>query len=128
MTFSCIHCDNHFNTKEAKQEHTKNNHITNISKPKKINFSEVNCCPQCEKVFKTEALLNQHLDIEHMDTELNETVETPTSEAVTKTSQFHCALSIYSPDTPECSFQCDTKLELDNHIKINHNFITFNEF
>ena len=34
---------------------------------------------------------------------------------------FHCALSIYSPDTPECTFQCDTKLELDKHIRLNHN-------
>ena len=25
------------------------------------------------------------------------------------------------PDTPEFTFQCDSKLELDKHIKINHN-------
>ena len=56
-----------------------------------------------------------------MDTELIETLETSSHEATIKTSQFHCTLSKYSPDTPECTFQCDTKLELDKHIKINHN-------
>ena len=53
-----------------------------------------------------------------MDTEPIETLETSSHEATIKTSQFHCALSIYSPDTPECTFQCNTKLELDKHIKL----------
>ena len=56
-----------------------------------------------------------------MDTELNETVETPTPEAVPKTSQFHCALSYLPECTPECTFQSETKIELDKHIERNHN-------
>ena len=42
-----------------------------------------------------------------MDTDLIESLEESTPEATVKTSQFHCALSICSPDTPECTFQCD---------------------
>ena len=90
-----------------------NNEDQDIKKPdqpKRFHFSEVNSCPQCDDLFKTKAQLENHLDTEHMDTKINNTIEGPAPEVILKTTQFHCALSNFS-NTTECTFQCDSKEE-----------------
>ena len=50
-TYSCQQCDNKFVTKEDQEEHTTKNHVSKVTESKKVNFSEVHSCSQCENVF-----------------------------------------------------------------------------
>ena len=68
-------------------------------------------------VFITKQMLEDHLDTQHMDTEVGEIKDTPTTDAELKTTQIHCCLN---HDT-ECSFQCNTKEELNKHIEKHNN-------
>ena len=115
LTYSCKHCDNIFETEEAQQQHSKNNHLPKRGESKKIYFLEVNNCTVCGKVFITDALLGEHIDTEHMDTDSNHTIETPAPEAFTP-KQIHCCLE----EDTDCTFQCNTKEEMERHIDCKH--------
>ena len=120
--------------KKDHQEHAPEVFSTNkgpINKHKNFQFSGLHACEKCGAVFLSEAMLEEHSAKYHQESpaiEIDEpglNVETPTYNTILKTPQFHCALSSTPQSgTTECPFQCDTKGELDKHIKSNHNMKT----
>ena len=86
-------------------------------------FSGIITCNICEAVFLSQPLLKEHIDKSHKDspeTEINANEKTQSqSKPIQKTIQFHCALSNETSGIL-CSFQCNSKEELDKHIKHGH--------
>ena len=73
LVYLCVYYENKIETKHAQQEHSKIHHVSKAAESKRVNFSEVNIFQSCEKVFKTYELLEEHPDIDHLDTEVNKT-------------------------------------------------------
>ena len=115
-TNSCQTCIKRFPNRRNLLNHMNEHKTSKTHKNTEFHFSGVHACDKCDAVFITNFLLMEHDGQGHenhseIEVETHESNDRPVAEK----QQLHCALD----DSP-CSFQCETREELKQHIDRTH--------